>query len=404
MTNLHSLIKSNYIKTIKSVLPSTWKVLVCDKYSKQLLLSSLKLEEILQENITEIQDIEYLARSNPNLDAIYFLLPTSQSVTRLIRDLRQPERIYQSFYVYFLDILPKPLEQRIIESGVVPKLSALSDLSTNFKALESRAFLTNQPTAFNSFFAHPTNIPAADVQVGFIVKGLLNILTILNIYPQIRYQIPLNAVGTYANPQVASGDYRGVDPAGPPVKRSAWKSAFTSNEKGSGVCRRVALVLEKELSVLKRQNPDFGVNNSSINNAPPVLLLTDRTLDLNLPLIHEFNYQSLTIDVLPERTVSTIDHPPIFNFKSTAQAPVGSLGMKSHTLSDKTDSIWADIRHLHMKDAIDKVGELTREAEAMDSDFKDSKGLDGLRSMLAGLTDLQEIKEKVCDSYKNYYF
>ena len=95
MTNLHSLIKSNYIKTIKSVLPSTWKVLVCDKYSKQLLLSSLKLEEILQENITEIQDIEYLARSNPNLDAIYFLLPTSQSVTRLIRDLRQPERIYQ---------------------------------------------------------------------------------------------------------------------------------------------------------------------------------------------------------------------------------------------------------------------------------------------------------------------
>lgn len=148
---------------------------------------------------------------------------------------------------------------------------------------------------------------------------------------------------------------------------------------------------------MKRDNPDFGLSDSSSTNvAPPILLITDRTLDVCLPLIHDFQYQSLATDVLPDRVVDTTSHPPTYTFKSTAQAPVGDLGIKQHSLSDKTDSIWADIRHLHMKEAIDKVGELTREAEKIDSGFKESKGLDGLRSMLAGLSDLEEIKEKVC--------
>lgn len=391
MTNLHNLKRQHLLKLLKS---KQWRVIIADKYSQQLILDTLKMNEILQQNITEIQELEDLRRQPSNYDKLYFVLPTSHSVKRVIKDVKQATTPCS---LYFLDQLPKYLEQWIVDSGIITKLEALSELSINFNSVESRAFITDQPTAFNSFYSQPPNIPSSEVQVGLIVKGLLNLLTLLNIFPSIRYQNPLNSVGTYANPVVAAGEYLGADPAGPPIKRSTWKSAFTSSERGSGVARRVAIALHKELQQMKRDNPDFGLSDSSSTNvAPPILLITDRTLDVCLPLIHDFQYQSLATDVLPDRVVDTTSHPPTYTFKSTAQAPVGDLGIKQHSLSDKTDSIWADIRHLHMKEAIDKVGELTREAEKIDSGFKESKGLDGLRSMLAGLSDLEEIKEKVC--------
>ncbi|TIB08556.1 hypothetical protein E3P89_03460 [Wallemia ichthyophaga] len=346
----------------------------------------MPLSEILQLSITQIVLLEDIVNNyNENgFDKIFFILPTTHSIDRVIRCISQSP--YQN-HLYLLDSLSKSLEFKIINSGVIPKLVTLKEIPLNYTIVESRAFSTNQPSAFHSYYSQPTNYPSSELQVALTVKSLENILLALNIHPIILYQNSINGVGTYATPVTSTGNYLNSNPSPPIPKKSSWKSSFSSSQKGSGVARRVAVALSKQLTQIKRDNHDFGLANSATN---PTLLITDRTLDLALPLLHNFSYQSLTNDLLTQRSLDSCSIPPIFSYKSSQ-----SQGLtKQHPLSDYSDSIWCDIRHLHLKDAIDKVGELARQAERADQDLKNASGLDGLRGMLAGLTDHADIKDK----------
>lgn len=383
MTNLFKLKTHELVKVLKN---KDWRVLIADIPSRDILLSILPLNEILQLCITQIKLLEECVNvddGDDSYDKLYFILPTTHSIDRVIRSVQKSKT---PSHLYLLDNLSKQLEFKLIHSGIIPRLSTLSELPLNFQLIESRAFTSNQLTAFNSYYSKPSNVPSSELQVALTVKTLQNMLLSLNINPTIIYQNAINGIGTYSTPIVSSGKYLSSNPTPPPTKKSSWKSTFSSSEKGSGVARRVAVALSKELAQVKRDNHDFGLANTS---SQPILLITDRTLDISLPLLHEFTYQSLTNDVLSERSLDTIAIPPLLSYKSSTGI------MKQHAVSDNSDSIWSDIRHLHMKDAIDKVGNLAREAEKADSDLKNAKGLDGLRSMLAGLTDLQDIKEKV---------
>ena len=76
------------------------------------------------------------------------------------------------------------------------------------------------------------------------------------------------------------------------------------------------------------------------------LLITDRTLDVIAPFLHEFTYQAMANDLLP------IEGGTKYTYKF--QSAAGTYEDKTAVLSD-ADSVWTEIRHMHMREAIDKL-------------------------------------------------
>lgn len=64
------------------------------------------------------------------------------------------------------------------------------------------------------------------------------------------------------------------------------------------------------------------------------------------PFLHEFTYQAMANDLLP------IDSGTKYMYKF--QTAAGVYEDKSATLSD-SDNVWTELRHMHMREAIDKL-------------------------------------------------
>ena len=91
------------------------------------------------------------------------------------------------------------------------------------------------------------------------------------------------------------------------------------------------------------------------NDFPPpsprprgVLILTDRSMDLYAPLIHEFTYQAMAHELLPLSEGDKVLYKTIQNQGRPNQEE------KEMELGEK-DRIWVENRHLHMKDLLEKL-------------------------------------------------
>jgi syntaxin-binding protein 1 len=85
-------------------------------------------------------------------------------------------------------------------------------------------------------------------------------------------------------------------------------------------------------------------------------------MDVYAPLIHEFTYQAMINDLLPiedgttykwvvlELTFGRLLTYTSYKFQSAA----GVHEDKAATLTDN-DNVWTEVRHMHMREAIDKL-------------------------------------------------
>ncbi|KAE8252441.1 hypothetical protein A4X03_0g6162 [Tilletia caries] len=63
-------VQDRYLSSIRSVeTASRWKILVTDSFSHTLLFSVLKTAQILQENVTTIENIEHKRAPQPGFEA-----------------------------------------------------------------------------------------------------------------------------------------------------------------------------------------------------------------------------------------------------------------------------------------------------------------------------------------------
>jgi syntaxin-binding protein 1 len=87
-------------------------------------------------------------------------------------------------------------------------------------------------------------------------------------------------------------------------------------------------------------------------------------MDAVAPFIHEFTYQAMANDLLPIEDGSKytcvslscvcflLSYLLLCRYKF--QSSVGAYEDKTAVLSD-VDTVWTDVRHLHMREAIDKL-------------------------------------------------
>ncbi|KAF4610678.1 hypothetical protein D9613_006936 [Agrocybe pediades] len=395
MSSLITLVRNKFLEAIRSVNPpGRWKILVVDDHSQKLLSAVLKQFDILEENVTLIESISSIREPQPEFEAIYMLMPTTQNVERIIKDFTNHKQ-YAAAHLFFIEGLAESLFQRLTSSPAEPHLQALKELFLNFNAIEAQAFSMNEPGYFFSIYSPPRTDAAyklarlrLEEDLRFMGKMISNVCIALNEFPYIRYYMP--------NTHLPLGPLKPNAlnrPPPPPETASRWRTNLARGSEARAyeavetdfVTKLLAFFVQDNLEEYKKQNPEFGKPDATRPKA--TLLITDRTMDLLAPFVHEFTYQAMANDLLP------IENGTKYTYKF--QSSLGAYEDKTAILSD-ADTTWTSVRHLHMREAIDKLMSDFNKFLEDNAVFKGegAANLNDMKDMLASLPQYQEQREK----------
>ena len=107
-------------------------------------------------------------------------------------------------------------------------------------------------------------------------------------------------------------------------------------QAGSKVAPLVAKALERNLNGFFNKLRDEG----SMRNPRATLLVLDRNIDLNAPMLHDFSYQSLVFDLLDTDTQCTVH-----------------LSEKEKVRLDEADELWQRMKGMHLAEVLNNIKE-----------------------------------------------
>ncbi|KAF9461225.1 Sec1-like snare protein [Collybia nuda] len=397
MPSLITIVRNKFLEAIRSVNPpGKWKILVVDEFSQKLLGSVLKQFDVLEENVTLIESITSNRDPQPEFEAIYLLMPTSQNVDRIIRDFSNGFRQYAGAHLFFIEGLDEALFQRLTASEAEPHLQGLKELFLNLWATEAQVYSLHEPGMFFSMYTPPRTETAfklarnrLEEDLRFVSKMISNLCITLNEFPFIRYYMP-----PHHSPLGALKPNVQTRPPPPPESSARWRTnlargaearAYESVE-GDHATKLLSFMVQGNLEEHKKANPEFA-KTSELVRPRATLIITDRTMDMLAPFIHEFTYQAMANDLLP------IENGVKYTYKF--QSSVGAYEDKTATLAD-SDSVWTEVRHMHMREAIDKLMADFNKFLEENAVFKGegAASLNDMKEMLANLPQYQEQREK----------
>ncbi|KAI5993317.1 Sec1-like protein [Pisolithus albus] len=394
--SLINTVRSAFLQAFRSVNPAgKWKILVIDEHVQNLLSTVLKQFDILEENVTLIESIS-THREPQRFEAIYMLMPTTQNVDRIIQDFSNGRQQYLGAHLFFLDGLSDPLFQRLTSSPAEPHLKAVKELFVNFWVTEAQTFSMKAPELFFQIYSPPKNEASfrtarsrLEEELRFVSKRIADLCITLNEFPYIRYYLP-----SHHQPLGPLQPNQQTRAPPPPEGSSRWRTNLARGEAARQyeaadtefVTKVLASMVQQCLEEHKKANPDFP-SPSDPPRPRGTLIVTDRAMDVVAPFIHEFTYQAMCNDLLP------IEDGTKYSYKF--QSSVGTYEDKVATLSD-ADSVWTTVRHMHMREAIDK---LMADFNKFMEDHAGFKGggaasLNDMKDMLANLPQYQEQREK----------
>lgn len=338
------------LQEIRDITQGDWKCLIVDETSKKIVDNVVKEDDILNSNIATIERIEERREPNPGMDAIYLLSPAPHIVDCLLADFER--RRYRRGYLVWTSLLDPGLRRKIDDFPGIRQLRAASKtLFIDFYPRESHLITFRDPWSFPILY-HPACNHLIPKHMQTLAQRLAGVCITLGEYPKVRYYRPKNAV-----------------------------------HEASVLCSHLARFVQEELDGYAHWNPNFPPPS---NRPQSTLVVTDRSMDLMAPLLHEFTYQAMAHDLLPVKDADKV------TYRTKINAGMADETEKDMELSDK-DKIWIDNRHRHMKDTIDKLmGDFQKfldENPHFTNDGAEATSLNAIREMLAGLPQFQELKE-----------
>ncbi|KAI8093278.1 Sec1-like protein [Halteromyces radiatus] len=375
MPGLIEITRKRIMDAIKAIQPpGKWKIVVVDSKSYEILNASCKMYDILEENVSLVENIEKVRQPYPSLAAIYFLTPCRESILRLVDDFSaHKEPLYNAAHIYFTsgldDDLFSDLNKRLKSTGAAEYVHGLKEMYVDYKVVESAVYTVDPVSSFFSVFGTDDRAyPEASLRHS--AKQLLSLCVTLGEDPIIRYQVPPENDG---------------------------KTPLLPYE---GATKSLALSLQKELDHFCRLNPNFPPQRQ-----PPqpraTILIVDRTLDEYAPILHEFTYQAMINDLLPVKPTEN-GTGIVYSYEYTQSD--GSMGTKDVIL-DEEDDVYKSIRHLHIAECTDRLIEnfnkflADNKQAAGNSDSNtpptdSAKSLKDMKDMLTKLPQFQEMKAK----------
>ena len=298
-------------------------ILVVDNYSAKVLSSYLTMSDLLNRGIFTVELINNKRNRVPNYGVIYFLSPTQKSISALIEDfsnLKRPK--YKQLYIFFTHRLPVDLLDMLVTEGIIRRTVLLKELNLSFFTKEDVVFDFEFESGLKLF---NTNNDSQNKILRSICDRLFTVLTTLNIHPYIQYQ---------------------------------------ANSK-------FCTILSEEIEDI------FNMNKFCKNlKKEGILLITDRSIDVTSPLLHDYNYSALVHDLMEVKN-NTIN-----------------LNNKKIILSDD-DELWHSYKLLHFAEVFDKISKDLSDFQKSDlSKVGNTSNMDSFSDMRNALTNMSSYRLK----------
>ncbi|KAJ5918956.1 hypothetical protein N7466_002957 [Penicillium verhagenii] len=337
------------LSTIRHAVGQEWKVLVVDEQSRRVINCAVKEEEILNLNISNVEQIEHRRPSNPDMDALYILSPESWIVDCLMADFEVKR--YRKAFLVWTSFLDPQIRQRLDRSEMArERIADYRIMNISFFPRESQLITFRDPYSFPILF-HPgcNNLIRKHLQE--LAQKIVSLCACLGEYPVIRYYKP---------------------------RAPAHEAAV--------LCSHLARFVQNELDQFAQFQRDFPPQT---NRPRGVLLIVDRSVDTVAPLLHEFTFQAMVHDLLPIKDGDKVTYQTVLH-EGEHNEEKKDMEIGEH------DKVWVSYRHMHMKDLLGKLGEDFAKFRAANPQFaedNDKTSVNTIKDMLGGLTEFTEGKD-----------
>ncbi|KAJ1727945.1 syntaxin binding protein 1 [Coemansia biformis] len=325
-----------FINALISVRPrDRFKIVVVDRRSLKLIGRILKLSEIVEYDVSRIEQIENNRADSPDTEVVYFLTPSRESIDRLVSDLApgggahgggpgggargggpggpkappagRPKRPkYRTAHVFFTSELSDRLLAHIKRSGIAPHVRALKELCVEYDVFGAHVFRTRLLSRPLYRLYSPLVSRGFNDELELVSKKLANVCGALKENPVVRYLL------------------------------------LDQEVHGDTKARPLAFLFHTEMERIRSSLP----KETDSDKPPTELIIVDRSADPFAPILHEFTYEAMAYDLL--------DIEDGCKFTYTALLGNGEEETKTVVLDDK-DSVWQEFRFRHITEAQEGV-------------------------------------------------
>ena len=309
--------------------PAKYLTMVMDAESTRIATAALKMYDLCEQRITAVENLLIERAPFPELDAIYFISPSPESVAKLIEDFTpMPKKRkgpqYGGAHVFFTSRASDAAMAAVQGSpGLLHHLRSFKEVNIEFLAKESCYFSLDMNNSFHDLFNVDADASGSQLRcIDAIVGKMVTVFASLGEYPIIRYPASSRMLRTLANK-------------------------------------------------LEQAMRDFMAGSAAFEfrSARGTLLLLDRATDPVAPLMHECTYQAMVHDVMPRAVEDLGGGKKLVLEDSFRWAPDAGKKKMTTIMLDESDDIWLRYRHSHMGVVMRELPELTKEFQKQYADM-----------------------------------
>lgn len=219
------------------------KVLLMDKATTSIVSAVFSQSEILQREVYLFEQLTSTSSSDSmyHMKCITFLRPTSENISLLCKELRNPR--YGYYYIYFSNIISKTDIKTIAESDIQEVVREVQEYYADYLAVAPHLFSLNIPSCGQCLSWDP-------LQLTRCTQGIISVLLSLKKNPLIRFQ--------------------------------------ASSKMSKQLAEKVKVIFSKEENLFNLKQGDIQ----------PQLLILDRREDPVTPLLMPWSYQAMVHELL----------------------------------------------------------------------------------------------------------
>jgi syntaxin-binding protein 1 len=292
--------------------PTLYQVLVMDALGTKILSSCARVYDIMQQGVLVMQNLLIEREALPDLQAIYFMEPSSANIDQLIADFSRPKKKgnqYRCAHVFLTSALDSKLMARLAQSPAIASVKTFVEMNCEFVAHEGRVFALDMEDISPIYLQDE-----AQTTLKKLVNKICNVLLTMKEKPILRYR--------------ATGPRAHINKA---------------------IARAVDGMMTNAIAKMGKSWPEQG------SSPRGTLVICDRSIDMVAPLMHEFTYQAMIHDLLH------VDGELVSVQSERKKSSKGEAKNDNALVLSEDDGMWVRFRHDHISNVTNKITEESRE-------------------------------------------